>query len=189
MPATKTAGILCVLAASFLAGFWMENRLKKHWYLLRETYEMLSFLLKEMTFHCSLLPEAFRSAAAHATTEAADVLKTAADQLTAEDGRTFDEIWKSAVQEALPPNLLSEEEYALFLGLSPALCAEDPVIQKTLLEKYAARFFSMEQRGRGGLQRKGAIVPLAGGCRRRIPDHSSALTGKRPICRGRKGEP
>ena len=161
MPVTKTAGILCVLAASFLAGFWMENRLKKHWYLLRETYDMLSFLLKEMTFHCSI-----RSAAAHGTTEAADVLKTAADQLTAEDGRTFDEIWKSAVQEALPPNLLSEEEYALFLGLSPALCAEDPVIQKTLLEKYAARFLAWSREEEADYREKGRLyrsLAAAGG--------------------------
>lgn len=166
MPVTKTAGILCVLAASFLAGFWMENRLKKHWYLLRETYEMLSFLLKEMTFHCSMLPEAFRSAAAHGTTEAADVLKTAAEQLTAEDGRTFDEIWKSAVQEALPPNLLSEEEYALFLELSPALCAEDPVIQKTLLEKHAARFLAWSSEEEANYREKGRLyrsLAAAGG--------------------------
>lgn len=136
----KIIGALCILAASFLLGMELDRNFRRRPAFLREMYELLTFLEKEMTFHRAPVPEALRGAARQYTTELSQVLLETAKRAGSREGGTFAEIWRESAGTGIPAGLLSEEELLVFLETSEALCSTDTVMQRTLLQKYAARF-------------------------------------------------
>lgn len=158
--AVKAAGALCILAASAMVGIELERGMKKRWMFLLEMQEVLAFLEKEMTYHRSPIPEAFRGAASRCSTELKGILLLAAGEAEKREGRSFEEIWSAAVDESIPAQLLSAEELQAVKGAADALCNPDVVMQRTLLEQYAGRFGAMSKkaaevcREKGGLYRK-----------------------------------
>ena len=133
-------GAVCILAACLLLGQQAEQTLKKRCRFLRELCETLSFLEKEMTFHRTAVQEAFCSAAKGCGTELGALLLAASDRIGSRDGAAFRQIWQEAAAHTVPPRLLNEEAEAALLECASALCCTDPVMQGTLLKRYAERF-------------------------------------------------
>ncbi len=156
----KTAGILCIMVASAVTGAELERRVKRRWLLLREMYETLLFLEKEMTYHRSPVREAFDYASKRCATELSGVLAQTAERIGQRTGEPFAQMWEESLAAQLPQGLFAREELELFRETSVALCGTDVVMQKTLLEKYADRFRTMSEREaevcreKGGLYRK-----------------------------------
>ena len=156
----RLVGILCIMAASLLAGAGIEGRMRKRWQLLQEMQETLAFLEKEMIYHRSPVQEAFQSAAPRCATELGQVLLWAAEQIEKREGRPFPEIWGEALARCIPGTLLQEEEFCVLKETAAALCNTDTVMQRTLMEKYADRFLAMSRkeaeicREKGGLYRR-----------------------------------
>ncbi|WP_283680735.1 stage III sporulation protein AB [Parablautia sp. Marseille-Q6255] len=165
MTALRTAGYLCIFAASMLSGFYLENNLKKRWYFLREIYEVFLFLDQEMTHRYSLIQEALQYASSHCRTEAASMLQYTVRRIDSREEGSFLQIWKDAASR-LPEHLLSDEEYCMLCQSGAALCCTDPVTQKTLLKKYADRFFSYSRSAEAIYREKGRLyrsLSTAGG--------------------------
>ena len=110
----KTIGACCIMAASLLMGMQIDKGMKHKCILLREMYDLLAFLEKEMTFHRSPVPEALQNAAQQCTTELSDVLKETASGTVRREGKVFADIWRNALEQCIPPQILTEEEKSAF---------------------------------------------------------------------------
>lgn len=153
----KAAGLCCVFTACFLIGTEEDRRLKQRWLFLREMYEMLAYLEKEMIFHRTPLPEALRSAAASCRTCLGGLLKMAAEKTESRENRSFQDIWKESAAKWVPCRLLPETESAVLLESAAALCGTDTVMQRTLILKYEQRFQMLSENARQEWQEKGGL--------------------------------
>ncbi len=153
----KMAGIFCIMAASAAAGAELERRCRKRWLILREMYETLLFLEKEMTYHRSPIREAFLCASKRCRTELGAALEQTAEQIGQRSGAPFARMWEEALGARLPRGLLSPEDMELFRETSAALCSADVVTQKMLLEKYTDRFRAASEREAEVCREKGGL--------------------------------
>lgn len=154
----KTIGACCIMAASLLMGMQIDKGMKHKCILLREMYDLLAFLEKEMTFHRSPVPEALQNAAQQCTTELFDVLKETASGTVRREGKVFADIWRNALEQCIPPKILTEEEKFAFREAADALCNADTIMQRTMLQKHAERFKNMYQRELERYQEKSALT-------------------------------
>ena len=150
----KTIGACCIMAASLLMGMQIDKGMKHKCILLREMYDLLAFLEKEMTFHRSPVPEALQNAAQQCTTELSDVLKETASGTVRREGKVFADIWRNALEQCIPPQILTEEEKSAFREAADA----DTIMQRTMLQKHAERFKNMYQRELERYQEKSALT-------------------------------
>lgn len=141
----RMIGALCILAASMLTGVQADRRMKQKCTFLQEMYELLRFLEKEMTYHRSPIQESFRSAAESCTTVLRAVLFDAAERIEKREGSVFRKLWAEAVEQNITREIADGEVRAALLDAADALCNTDTVMQRTLLEKHAARFGELYQ--------------------------------------------
>lgn len=152
----KLTGIVCVLASCLMTGLELERWLRRRWLVLREMGELLEVLEKEMVFHRTPLGEALSEAAGRSRTELACLFETAS-ALVEPGGGSFSDIWGEAARNSGLERILTEEEYRTICEVSSALCNEDTVMQKTLLNKYRDRFAVMGREMERTCREKGAL--------------------------------
>lgn len=153
----RVAGILCIASGVLLSGMEMEDKLKRRWYLYREMYELLDYLEKEMTYHRSPIPEAFRNVSENCRTCLKNVLLQTAERIEKNEGGSFEEFWKEAVAKYIPEQLMPEEERQILYETSGALCSTDSVLQGVMLRKYKERFQSVCREAEKAYQEKGRL--------------------------------
>ena len=160
----KLLGIFLIFAGCCMAGIELEQRLKRQWKFLVQLREVLIYLEKEMAWHRTPLPEALLQGAVGRTASLEGLLTQASEAAQMRDGRTFEAIWKEALDARVPEWELSREKRCLAEEAASAVCAHDVVMQRTLLERCishleeAARESEAAYREKGKLYRRLSIT-------------------------------
>ncbi len=136
----KAAGLLCLFAACCLVGFEVERRMKQRWIFLREMYELLLYLEREMSCRRTPIAEAFDEAALRCASPLGQLLGQTAERLRMGSGIPFSQIWKEETEGQIEQRFLRDEEYHEVLAAAEAICCTDTMTQQVLLSNYAGHF-------------------------------------------------
>lgn len=153
----RALGIFLILLSFVLFGRGLEAELKRRWMFLREVWELLVCLEKELGYHRERMPEAFAYRAGQCSSVLGPILEDTAQQLANRDGTAFAQLWNRAIKKHLPAKLLTEEELRAVESLSEVFCCTDTVMQKVFIQKYADRFQSMSREKERIFREKGML--------------------------------
>lgn len=116
----KLIGSICLLFAGTVFGFYRAAEYAKRPQQIRQLIGMLQRLETEVSYGLTPLPEALRAVSRQGAEPLAGLLRSAAEQLAAKDGRSMREIWQESVKQSWGSTSLksNEQEIMLDLGLT-----------------------------------------------------------------------
>ena len=158
----KISGSICIAVAVALAEQQIENKWKRNAAILRDMYELLVFLEKETVYRRTPIQEALKQAAERCSLDLKNILFHTVSMIQEKSGKPFAVIWEEAVEQETSGRFIDQKQKRAIIQAEEALCNTDTVMQRTLLQKHAAKFYEMGQRSEAQFREKSSLYRKLG---------------------------
>ena len=158
----KISGSICIAVAVALAERQIENKWRRNAAILRDMYELLVFLEKETVYRRTPIQEAFMQASERCNLDLKNILVHTVSMIQDKNGKPFAVIWKEAVEQGTTGCFIDQKQKRAIIQAEEALCNTDTVMQRTLLQKHAAKFYEMGQRSEAQFREKSSLYRKLG---------------------------